>query len=193
METQDLMIKGKIEFNKIKDLHKKGLTKGEILKSLNISYDQFQYNFEIIKNGFDSLSEYNKHVQDERNLQDICCKSLVLAYSEDQPVIKCGNSPYFIPNCFRVEEDFGCALRDIFGRKDGECSWNDRVKWSTVKNLEKLNKRILRGTQKIILSECDYASNFELFLSTSRRNFQVEWRYGVGVGLGLVKDSGKNH
>lgn len=127
--------------------------------------------------------EYSKYVE----LTNRSCDALVLAYSPEESLTKnCGRN-FYIPECSKIEESFGFSLRKIFGEINGTNHWTDSVKWGNVANLNKLEKRIVTGTEEIICGDPDYQTIFEGYFSSSNINLENTWIYGRGSFYGFAE------
>ena len=121
-----------------------------------------------------------KELEKKWELEGRICDALVLAYSPSEIIAKEDGRNFYIPSKCRIEEAFGNSLRKIFGKKDGGSHWADSVEWNTIANLEKLEKRILKGTKEIICGNSDYQNVFDLYLSSLSSNFEHVWVYWLG-------------
>jgi len=108
------------------------------------------------------------------------CDALVLAYNPDFALSKNFRRNFYIPSVNSVEEAFGYSLRKLFGEKEGSYHWADAVKWATVRDLDKLDKRIREGTQEVISGDPDYQTIFEDYFSSLYERFEHTWIYMKG-------------
>ena len=108
------------------------------------------------------------------------CDVLVLAYNPEKIIGRDFGRNFYIPGCSRVEEAFGFSLRKILGQKEGCSHWADCVKWGSIANLDKLEKRIYEGTSEVIIGDSDYQTIFESYLSSTWGKFDSTWIYGKG-------------
>lgn len=113
------------------------------------------------------------------------CDALVLAYSPTEVLAKDCERNFYIPSQNDVEEAFGFSLRKIFGEINGTNHWADSVKWGSVANLNKLEKRIKQGVGEIICGDKDYQTTFEGYLSSMWGNFNSTWVYLKGSLYGF--------
>lgn len=123
----------------------------------------------------------NKSLERLFRAGDRACDALVLAYDPSKALtVYCGRNLY-IPSGHDVEEAFGVSLRKIFGRQDGEgCHWADAVKWPTIANRNKIEKRIHEDVWKVVSGDPDYQTIFDGYLSMSTGRFEHDWVYMKG-------------
>lgn len=111
---------------------------------------------------------------------DRACDALVLGYSPSNVLESdVSRGGFYIPSSCDVEEALGYSLRKIFGQKEGGCHWADSVKWGTIANLGRLEKRILKGTRDVIWGG-DQQTRFEIYLSAFSEIFDHIWIFRKG-------------
>lgn len=119
------------------------------------------------------------------------CDALVLAYFPGNVLGRNSENSFYIPSSHRVEEAFGYSLRKIFGEKEESVHWADAVKWGTIKDLKKLEPRILEGTREIVMGDRDYQTTFESYLSGVSGKFGDLWICGKGSLYRFIKGGRK--
>jgi hypothetical protein len=112
---------------------------------------------------------------------------LVLAYDPLKVLGEEGGEIFYITSRPDVETAFGYSLRKIFGEKEG-ISWEgDYVKWDTIKELKKLESRILNETKKVIMGYPGETTYFESYLSGANQTGMCHlWIYGKGDIYGFA-------
>jgi hypothetical protein len=109
-------------------------------------------------------------------LCDRSCDALVLGYEPTNVL----SGRFYVPGVSNCEEGFGFALRKVFGEKNGLFHWADSVKWATVKDLNRLEPRILRGVQEVVSGDPDYQTEFDQYFSSLGRRFEHHWVFLKG-------------
>lgn len=109
-------------------------------------------------------------------LLDRACDALALAYNPNKPIA----SDYYIPSYRDVEEAFGFALRRIYGEKSGSSHWADSVRWSTVRNLDQLDKRIYHGVWKAVAGDWETMTLLQHYFSPLHGVLESLWVFLKG-------------
>lgn len=122
----------------------------------------------------------NEELKKQTEHLDRSCDALVLAYDPTQVLKADFSRKFYIPGCSHVEKAFGYALREIFGTQNGTSHWTDSVKWPTVANIDKLEKRILEGTREAICGDSDYQRRFNIYLFDLSGLFEHTWTSMMG-------------
>jgi len=114
-------------------------------------------------------------------LYDRSCDALVLAYSPQIVLGRDKENTFYIPSSKEVGRAFGYSLRKILGKKEGGSHWTDSVYWGAIANLDKLEPRILEGTEKVLRGSKNTNSYFEGYYSSGiLRNFGNLFIFGKG-------------
>ncbi len=122
----------------------------------------------------------SKEYQRYQELNDRSCDALVLSYSPYRRLVSDCDRSFYIPSQGNVEESFGESLRKLLGETKGSSHWADSVRWNNIEGLDKLERRILEGTRKILIGPADYRTPFENYLSELWGKFEHAWIYGRG-------------
>lgn len=122
----------------------------------------------------------DKKWEEHCEFMDRSCDALVLAYSPNHALGHDFEKGFYIPYSYDVKEAFGYSLRKIFGQKVGACHWADAVKWPTIANLERLEKRVLDGAKEVICGSPGSLTTFDLYLSHLAGRFEHIWIYRKG-------------
>jgi hypothetical protein len=106
------------------------------------------------------------------------CDALVLGYNSRDILGKDFEKNFYIPCCSEIESSFGFALRKILGVKKGYIHLADCVRWDTIADLDKLEKRIYEGANEVIIGDPEYETIFSSYLhGLNSRNFESTWIY----------------
>lgn len=122
----------------------------------------------------------DKELEKRFEIKNRNCEALVLAYQPNQTIAHDRGRGFYIPSRSDVEGAFGYALRNIFGEMRAGSHWADSVRWNTIKDLDKLEKRILEGSQSVICGQYDIQTFFDSYLSSMSGRLEHTWIYMAG-------------
>ena len=128
----------------------------------------------------------NKENKQHYEFMDRTCDALVLAYSPANVLGMAHGDGFYIPPGERVGEALEHALIKILGQKNGSFHWDEAVKWETIANLKKLEKRISEGTHEVFSGGCDIPLN--RYLSLVSGVFEHFWICMTGDMYRFVRD-----
>ena len=123
-----------------------------------------------------SLNEFQRY----NELTERSCDAIVLSYSPEFVLARDSGEAFYIPSKSLVGESFGHALREILGKTENVPDLSDSVCWTTIANLDRLEKRILQGVGEVLVGDPRYETLFQSYLSGSWGIFDHIWRYGQG-------------
>ena len=109
-------------------------------------------------------------------LETKACDALALQFSE--PII----FDYPLPSPYHIQAATGAALRELCGFEGDERSliYENKIGWTSLANIEKLERRVLKGIRRIFSGRRDKRNSLDIHMQNIYR-FGSEWFPGYGT------------